>query len=131
MTLSMPYMQKDTAFNCKKATYRKSRIAKAQQEEALLNFEKSVLTAGVEVSDILFNYQSSVDKNPIKEKQIESTITVVHFTKELLKAGEVDYIEVLTAEQSLLKAQMEQVNDKLEQLQYSVSLQRALGGGIR
>lgn len=80
------------------------------------------MTAGVEVSDILFNYQSSVDKNPIKEKQIESTITVVHFTKELLKAGEVDYIEVLTAEQSLLKAQMEQVNDKLEQLQYSVSL---------
>lgn len=107
------------------------KIAKAQQEEALLNFEKAVLVAGVEVSDILFSYQSSIDKNPIRLKQVESTATAVHFTKQLLKAGEADYTEVLTAEQNLLRAQLEQVSDKLEQLQYSVNLYRALGGGIR
>lgn len=106
------------------------KIAKAQQEEALLNFEKSVLTAGAEVSDILFNYQSSIDKNPVRTKQIESTAKAVRFTKELLKAGEADYTEVLTAEQNLLQAQLGEVSDKLEQLQYSVNLYRALGGGI-
>lgn len=105
------------------------KIAKAQQEEALLSFEKTVLTAGAEVSDILFNYQSSVDKNPIRDKQVESTVTAVRFTKELLKAGEANYTEVLNAEQNLLQSQLAKVSDKLEQLQYSVNLYRALGGG--
>ncbi|MCC8145257.1 MAG: efflux transporter outer membrane subunit [Bacteroidales bacterium] len=107
------------------------KIRKAQQEEALLNFEKTVLMAGQEVSDILFSYDSSLKKNGIREKQVQATNTAVDFTKELLKAGEVNYLEVITAQQDMLQARIGQVNDKLEQLQYSVTLYKALGGGIQ
>ena len=107
------------------------KIAKAQQHEALLTFEKTVLSAGEEVSNILYSYESSLGKNEIRESQISSLNKAVDFTQELLKAGEADYTEVLTAEQNLLQAQLGQVSDKLEQLQYSVDLYKALGGGIK
>lgn len=107
------------------------KIAQAQQEEALLNFKSTVFTAGQEVSDILFGYQTSLNKNDLREKQVMSINTAVDFTQELLKAGEANYTEVLTAQQSLLSAQLSQVNDRLEQLAYSVSLYKALGGGTK
>ncbi|MDU1890969.1 MAG: efflux transporter outer membrane subunit [Dysgonomonas sp.] len=107
------------------------KIAKAQQQEALLTFEKTVLSAGEEVSNILYNYESSISKNEIRESQISSLNKAVDFTQELLKAGEANYTEVLTAEQNLLQAQLGQVSDKLEQLQCSVDLYKALGGGIQ
>jgi NodT family efflux transporter outer membrane factor (OMF) lipoprotein len=105
------------------------KIAKAQQEEALLNFEKALLTAGQEVSDILYAFESSSRKNELRTRQIETLATAVYFTQELLKAGEANYTEVLTAEQNLLQAQLSQVSDKLEQIQAVVNLYRALGGG--
>lgn len=106
------------------------KIANAQQEEALLTFQKTVLAAGKEVSDILYGYESSLRKNQTRSLQVQSLLTSVEFTQELLLAGEANYTEVLNAEQDLLQAQLGQVSDKLEQLQYSVSLYRALGGGI-
>jgi NodT family efflux transporter outer membrane factor (OMF) lipoprotein len=105
------------------------KIAKAQQQEALLNFEKALLTAGQEVSDILHSFESSIQKNELRTKQIETLTTAVYFTRELLKAGEANYTEVLTAEQNLLQAQLARVGDKLEQIQAVVNLYRALGGG--
>ncbi|MDY9919052.1 MAG: TolC family protein [Proteiniphilum sp.] len=105
------------------------KIAKAQQEAALITFKNTVLRAGQEVSDILFSYESSVKKNSIRQEQINSTQKAVEYTKELLVAGEANYTEVLTAEQNYLSAQLSEVSDKLEQLQYSVNLYRALGGG--
>lgn len=106
------------------------KITKAQQQEALLAFEKTVLSAGEEVSNILYSYKASISKNEIRESQISSLNNAVDFTQELLKAGEANYTEVLTAEQNLLQAQLGKVSDKLEQLQYSVDLYKALGGGI-
>lgn len=106
------------------------KTAKAEQQAALLSFEKTVLSAGKEVSDILFTFESSLKKNEVRAKQIESLEKAVYYTHELLKAGEASYLEVISAEQSLLQAQIGQVNDKLQQLQASSDLYRALGGGI-
>lgn len=106
------------------------KVAKAQQEEALLTFEQTVLKASQEVSDIMYTYESSLRKNENRAKQVDALFTAVNDTKSLLVAGEANYTEVLNAEQSLLQAQLGQVNDKLEQLQSSVNLYRALGGGI-
>jgi len=106
------------------------KIAKAQQQEALLVFEQTVLTAGQEVTDILYSFESSLKKNDIRENQIDACRNSVYFTQELLKAGDANYTEVLNAEQNLLAAQLNRVNDRLEQLQYSVNLYKALGGGV-
>jgi multidrug efflux system outer membrane protein len=104
-------------------------IAKAQQEEALLNFRNAVLLAGQEVSDILYGYESSLKKNEFRERQIISLSNAVDFSKDLLIAGEAIYTEVIIAQQNLLSAQLNQVIDKLEQLTYGVELYQALGGG--
>ncbi len=107
------------------------KIAQAQQEEALLTFQNTVLTAGQEVSDILFGYYSSLSKNENRGKQITSLTKSVDYTQELLKAGEASYTEVLSSQRDLLSAELNQVNDKLEQLTYGVNLYKALGGGTR
>ena len=107
------------------------KITKAQQEEALLTFSNTLLIAGQEVSDILYTYKSLVSKNEWRDKQVESLTKSVDYTQELLKAGEANYTEVLTAQQNLLSAQLSKVNDKLDQLTQSVSLYKALGGGVQ
>ncbi|ACF14136.1 RND efflux system, outer membrane lipoprotein, NodT family [Chloroherpeton thalassium ATCC 35110] len=105
------------------------KIAKAQQEEALLAFRSTVISAGQEVSDILYNYEASLGKNDYRNKQISSLANAVDYTQELLIAGEAYYTEVLSAQQDLLSAQLSRIDDKLEQLNYGVNLYKALGGG--
>lgn len=106
------------------------KIAKYEQQATLLTFEKTVLEAGQEVSDIMNTYESSLKKTQDRNIQVESLVKSVSYTQELLKAGEANYLEVLTAQQGLLEAQLNQVSDKLEQLQAVSNLYRALGGGI-
>ena len=106
------------------------KVAKSSQQIALLTFQNTVLSAGQEVSDILYTYESSLRKNDDREIQVESLTKAVYYTQELLKAGEANYLEVLTAQQGLLQAQLSQIGDKLEQLQSASNLYRALGGGI-
>ncbi|WP_277638439.1 efflux transporter outer membrane subunit [Bacteroides graminisolvens] len=107
------------------------KIQKASQEIALYTFEKTVLTASQEVSDILYTYKSSFRKNEKRSQQITALKNSVEYTQLLLEAGEANYIEVITAEQNLLEAQLGQVKDKLEQLQAGIDLYKALGGGIK
>jgi len=104
-------------------------VAKADQQIALLTFEKTVLDAGREVSDILSVYDSALKKNESRNKEVESLNRAVDYTKKLLIAGEATYLEVLSAQQGLLQAQINQVNDRLKQLQAASDLYRALGGG--
>jgi len=106
------------------------KVAKAEQQATLLTFEKTVLAAGIEVSDIMNTYESAFLKDNTRKIQVGALNNAVYFTQELLKAGEATYLEVLSAQQGLLEAQLNQVGDKLQQLQASSDLYRALGGGI-
>ncbi len=105
------------------------KVAKADHQIALLTFEKTVLEASQEVSDIIFTYTSSLRKNESRDEQVKALTKAVDYTQVLLKAGEANYLEVLTAQQGLLDAQINRVNDKLQQLQAASDLYRALGGG--
>lgn len=105
------------------------KVAKAQQEEALINFRRTLLNAGQEVHTNLGLYESSVQKIALRKQQLEALIKSVDYTKELLTYGSANYTEVLTAQTSLLSAQLSSVNDHLQQLSAAVSLYRALGGG--
>ncbi len=104
-------------------------IAKSQQREAALSFEETLLEAGQEVSDILYGFDASLQKSEWRLKQIQSLTKAVDYNQDLLQAGEANYIEVLTAQQSLLTAKLSNVSEKLEQLTYNVELYKALGGG--
>lgn len=110
-----------------KARYR---IAQAQQAEAYNTFQQTILKAGQEVSNALYSYQNAVDKQHTREMQLAALQKAVEYTKSLLNySSATNYTDVLTSEQSLLAAQLSGVNDKLQQLQATVNLYRALGGG--
>lgn len=106
------------------------KTAEAQQQIAFLAFQQSLLTSGQEVSNALYAYETAVEKETTRAKQIESLTKAVDFTQELLRySSATNYTDVLTSEQSLLTAQLSGVNDKLQKLQAVVNLYRALGGG--
>ena len=104
-------------------------VSQAQQQEALINFQNTLLIAGQEVSDALSLFQTSQDKVAIRTNQILALQRSVDYSLELLRNGFANYTEVITARQSLLQAQLGQVNDRLQQLQATVNLYRSLGGG--
>jgi len=111
------------------ANVAKLKIAKAQQQEALLAFQHSILSAGTEVSNALYKYQASNEKYVQRKQQIQSLNSSVDKTQQLMKLGSSTYLEVLTAQQSLLSAQLSDVQDNLERIQAVISLYQALGGG--
>jgi NodT family efflux transporter outer membrane factor (OMF) lipoprotein len=106
------------------------KTAQAQQQQAFYTFQQTLLTGGQEVSNALYAYQTAVEKEEARAKQIASLTKAVDFTKELLRySSATNYTDVLTSEQSLLTAQLSGINDKLQKLQSVVNLYRALGGG--
>jgi NodT family efflux transporter outer membrane factor (OMF) lipoprotein len=106
--------------------------SQAAQAEAFYTYQATLLTAGQEVSNALFSYQMAVDKANSRQQQLASLQKAVEYTKELLKyTANTNFTDVLTSEQNLLAAQLNSVNDRLQQLQATVELYRALGGGWR
>ena len=102
---------------------------RAEQEQALLDLRSSILQAGSDVSNALSRYENAEQKLDFRQFQLEALENAVDFSRQLLRYGEATYIEVLTAQQSLLSAQLNNVNDRLDQLEAGVNLYQALGGG--
>jgi len=108
------------------------KTTQAQQMEALNNFQQTLLVAGQEVSNALYSYQSAVEKDSSRTKEIAALVKSVDYTEQLLRySSATNYTDVLTSEQALLAARLSAINDRLQQLQAIVNLYRALGGGWR
>lgn len=105
------------------------KVAREQQQQAALDFRTAVLTAGQEVSNALYSYQTAAEKGDSRRLQLQNLQLSVDYTQELVRYGFANYTEVLNAQQSLLAAQLGRINDHLQQLQAVVFLYRALGGG--
>ena len=106
------------------------KIAKAQQEEARLSFEQTLLNAGVEVNEALVQYQTAREKSAFYDKQITSLQTAARSTSLLMEhSNNTTYLEVLTAQQTLLNARLSQVANRFTEIQGVITLYQALGGG--
>ncbi len=106
------------------------KIMEARKMQAYYTFEKTLLTAGSEVSNSLLSYQKAKEKETTRQLQIQSLEKSLEFNKELLTySSKTNYVNVLTSEQSLLAAKLSAVYDKLQQLQAVTEFYRALGGG--
>lgn len=106
------------------------KVAKAQQESAQLRFEQSLINAGVEVSNALGSYQSALQQELSRQKQVKELENAVAETEFLFSHGNTTtYLEKLTAQQSLLQAQLSLISDRFEKMQAAISLYQALGGG--
>lgn len=101
----------------------------ARQQQARLDLRRTLLTAGSEVANALSRYQNTTERIEARQRQLEALDAAVAESRELLRYGEENYLQVLTAQQEYLAAQLDDVNDRLDRLQAGVALYRALGGG--
>ena len=106
------------------------KIAKSQQEQAKIAFVQTLLNAGAEVNDALMQFQTASSKTDVRKRQIEALVSAVESTQLLMRHGDATYLEVLTAQQNLLSAQLKQISDRFEGIQGIVNLYQALGGGV-
>lgn len=105
--------------------------SKSQQQQALNSFEYAILNAAAEVSDALTVYENSIAKSAFLVDQVANLEKSVEYTKDLMlySTGSTNYLEVLTAQQGLLSAQISQINTELARARSVITLYQALGGG--
>lgn len=105
------------------------KISKAQQEEALLQFQQTLLDAGAEVNNALSQWQTARQKTVLDREQVEHLKDALRDTELLMEHGTTNYLEVLTARQSLLVARLSLVADRNAEIKSVITLYHALGGG--
>ena len=106
------------------------KIAQSQQRTAQNNFEQAILNAGSEVSNALYAYKTACEQATICKEQVKALEKTRDQTNELFKFDRsTTYLAKLTAEMSLLNAQLTLINDNYAKLQAAVNLYAALGGG--
>lgn len=105
------------------------KVSKAEEKIAQMNYQQAILKAGQEVSDALFLYETQNKKLQEDKGQVEQLEKAVTYTKALFQSGDATYLEILTAQQSLLSAQLSEVADNFQRMQAVINLYSALGGG--
>lgn len=107
------------------------KVAKAQYEQAYNKWKNAILSAGSEVSNALVVYNSAEEKSRLESKRIATLKQNVEDTKQLLNQSNSTYLEVITAQQNLLNAELSKVADDFNKMQAVVNLYQALGGGAK
>ena len=105
------------------------KAAKARQEQALNNFQYSILSASADVSNALANIQAYRTQQANVEQQEAALAKAVSYNKDLLSLYTTTYLDMISAQQSLLAAQISLENVKLNENLGVITLYQALGGG--
>ena len=106
------------------------KISESQRQEALLNFKQTLLDAGTEANNALISWQTARKRLDRDKLQIVYLKGAVLNTQLLMKNGQADYLEVLTAQKNLLQAELTETNDRYLEIQSVITLYHALGGGL-
>ena len=107
------------------------KVAKMQEEQAFNTWQNTILKAGNEVSNALLLYNSSEEKSQLEAKQVAVLEQNVTDTKQLYTSKGSSYLEVISAQTSLLNARISKVSDDFSKMQAVVNLYQALGGGSK
>lgn len=105
--------------------------ASARQMQAVLRYERTILSAFVDVSTGLARVDNLTRTYEVRSEQVARLQESVDMSMMLFNAARADYLEVLTTRRDYLEAQMELVETKQRQLAAAVTLYQALGGGWR
>ncbi|MGI6223175.1 MAG: efflux transporter outer membrane subunit [Prevotella sp.] len=107
------------------------RVAKDEYQQAYNTWQNSILKAGNEVSNALALYNTSEQKSKLEAHQIEVLKQNVEDTRALMGESNSTYLEVITAQSSLLDVELSKVQDDFYKMQAVVDLYYALGGGAK
>ncbi len=105
-------------------------ISLSNQEKAFLNYKQTVLNAGKEISDALYSIENNAKKLELKKQEADAYTTAVNYSEELLNNGMASYLEVLTATESELNAQLNIITTQYNLWNANIQLYKAMGGGV-
>lgn len=105
------------------------KVSKAEERIAQLQYQQKILDAGKEVSNALFLYETQTEKLKADRARVQDLEKAVEYSRLLFSSAGATYLDVLTAQQALLSAQLAEVADRFTQIQSVVTLYSALGGG--
>jgi multidrug efflux system outer membrane protein len=103
--------------------------ANARQLQAMFNYERSILTAYMEVSTQLSNISNLEKSYLLKSKEVDALNKCITISNTLFKSSRVDYFEVLMTQRDALASKLELIETKKEQLNAVTDVYRNLGGG--
>lgn len=106
------------------------KTAQMRQEQAREQFIGTVLKAGSEVNSLIADCETAAHKAEIFSRQIDVLQKAYDGTHELMKNGKANYLEVITAQEAFLKAQLSEVANTFNGNQAIINLYIALGGGV-
>ena len=106
------------------------KVAKAQYEQSLITFQKTILLAGNEVNNVLAAGKNGQQKLIHRKQQVEENQKAVENSTYLMQYGSASYLEVLIAQNTLLQAELQYTADWFKLIQGKINLYKALGGGI-
>lgn len=104
------------------------KIAKLNQQAKLDSYVQTVISAGNQVNECLAECQVAKEKDVLYKRQVEVLQSAYNGTHELMNSGKASYIEVLTAQESLLKSQLNEASNLYSGSISLISLYIALGG---
>lgn len=108
---------------------RQVEIQNAQQEQALVNYEASVLNALEEVENALASLANSRTRQQTLTKAVAAARSAAQLARYRYNAGLIDFLTVLDAERTLLTLEDDLTTSKAEGVTALIQLYKALGGG--
>lgn len=105
------------------------KVTKREEEIAKANYQQKILEAGKEVSNALFLFDTADKQLGEHQAQVEKMRNALEMSKDLFKVAKATYLEIISAQQSLLSAQLNEVTDRYQRLEAVIDLYSALGGG--
>lgn len=111
-----------------KANYK---IAQLTQEDMRNKYVQTVINAGNQVNEAIADYQAARQKADYYKRQVAVLKDAYTGTHELMDNGKANYLEVLTAQESLLNAQLNETMNLYQGSQALIALYIALGGATR
>ncbi|MBS1488459.1 MAG: TolC family protein [Bacteroidetes bacterium] len=112
--------------NAIKATYYS---ASARQIQAAFNYERTILTAYIEVANQLANINNMKKSYEKRANQVQTLTESIAISTKLFKSARADYMEVLFTQRDALDSKFELIETKKMQMNAMVNIYQALGGG--
>ncbi|MGA7782403.1 MAG: efflux transporter outer membrane subunit [Paraburkholderia sp.] len=103
--------------------------AQAQQQEALLQYQKAVQVAFQQVNDALISVQKLREQTDVQARQVKTLETYARLARLRYDGGYTSYLEVLDAERSLFNARLSYTQTRQAALVSFVNLYQSMGGG--
>lgn len=103
--------------------------ANSRQIQAAFNYERTILTAYIEVANQLSNISNLKKSFDLKQQQVEALNRSIAIALSLFKSARADYMEVLLTQRDALEARIDLIETRKQRMNAMVNVYQALGGG--